>query len=426
MPAVDFFIALFLYRTVSASPDRSFRADVLTMFRFFPDWRRFCVRGLILGWVILCAGVLVVGTGECRGGPLYQLQRLADLPDQAEVHALGINRLGEVAGYVVGSDGVGHAVAWKNDRARLLTELTAAEPFSRAFRINDAGQIVGNSRTASGAVHATLWDAEGGVRDLGTLTGEGDSFAADINELGVVAGSSQGAIGQNAFTWSAATGFVDYGNTDPPHRLAVAGFNGINNRGLMVGTSYFLLSPFHAAFAREGDRHVTELSPPGRNSLGMALAVNDEGTIVGYQNGDVGGPQGAIFRENGDFELLGTLGLEESLAQDVNSSGAIVGRAYSLVPGGGLITKAFVYLDGAMHDLLELSENSENWTLIEAAAINDGGAIVGRGFFDGKPTAFVAIPIPEPGGWTLGVICAAAGALYLRYGRRSVGGWVIA
>ena len=283
------------------------------------------IRTLIIA---LVSAYSLAATGlHCDAAQQYELHPLAVVGDQVDAFALGINNSNQVVGYVVDQQGIAHAATWTTNAVRLLPELSAVQPFSQAYRINDAGQIVGKSRTADGAVHATLWQSFE-VRDLGTLSGRGDSFAADINEQGTVVGSSDAEVGMHAFSWSAERGFVDFGNTDPPFRLAVAGFNGVNNTGLMVGTSYILLEPYRAAFAREGDRGLTDLSPPGRNSLGMALAVNDAGVIVGYQNGDEGGPQAAIFQQDGSFQLLGTLGLEESWAQDVNQAGTVVGRAF--------------------------------------------------------------------------------------------------
>jgi probable HAF family extracellular repeat protein len=350
------------------------------------------IRTLIIA---LVSAFSVVATGRTSDGAQYELHPLAVVGGQVDAFALGINNSNQVAGYIVDEQGSSHAATWTTSSVRLLPELFSERPFSQAYRINDAGQIVGKSRTADGAVHATLWRSLE-VRDLGTLSGRGDSFATDINEQGTVVGSSDAEVGVHAFSWTAERGFVDFGNTDPPFRLAVAGFNGVNNTGLMVGTSYILLEPYRAAFAREGDRGLTDLSPPGRNSLGMALAVNDSGVIVGYQNGDAGGPQAAIFQQDGSFESLGTLGLEESWAQDVNQAGTIVGRAFSFAPGGGLIPKAFVYDQGEMVDLLEAAINPGDWTLVEAAGINDAGVIVGSGLFEGKPRAYIAIPIPEP------------------------------
>jgi probable HAF family extracellular repeat protein len=300
---------------------------------------------------------------------------------------------------------------WSEGSQVLLPELADDAPFSQAYRINDAEQIVGKAGTSDGSVHATLWENRQ-VTDLGTISGRGDSFAADINEQGVVAGSSDAEIGMDAFTWTRDGGFVGFPGSDPPHRLAVAGFNGINDHGLMVGTTYFLLSPFHAAFAREGDSRVTELSPPGRESLGMASAVNNAGTIVGYQSGAEGSVEAAIFQEDGTFQLLGTLGLEESFALDVNQVDVIVGSAVAYGIGGQVIPKAFVYENQQMLDLLTLSDNPDGWTLVEATAINELGVIVGNAVFDGQRRAFMAIPIPEPIACYLAVIC---GVLILCY-----------
>lgn len=360
-------------------------------------------------WVAFASGVSILGANCASAASRYLLQPLTSLGDEIEMVAAGINNSRQVVGHVVDEQGHSRAAAWTPDGQVRLPDLSGSAPFSQAFRINELGQIVGRAGTAGGRVHATLWD-EGAMFDLGTLTGEGDSFAADINDLGVVAGSSTAAVGQSAFTWTASSkGFVDYGNTDPPYRLAVAGFNGINNQGLMVGTSYILLDPFHASFAREGQRGVTDLSPPGRNSVGMALAVNDLGTIVGYQSDENGVIQAAIFSEGGPIEFLGTLGMDESWAQDVNQANVIVGRAFAFGVGE-LITKAFVWDDGEQHDLLSLVNNPEGWTLIEATAINDDGVIVGNALLNGESRAFMAIPVPEPASaasWMIGLVAIA-------------------
>jgi probable HAF family extracellular repeat protein len=320
--------------------------------------------------------------------------------DQVNVFAKGINNLGQVVGYTVDRFGNSHAFLWDDEGAHPLPTLSSQRPYAEAYRINDSGQIAGKAAVDGGQSHAAHWDPMG-IVDIGTLPGGANSFAMDINEAGVVAGSSEAEIGQSAFTWTKTGGFVDYGNTDPPFRLAVAGFNGINNNGLLVGTTYVLLSPYHAALAREGQRVVVDISPPGRNSVGMAMAVNDAGTIVGYQNGDSGGPQAAIFHGDRTFDVLGTLGLEESWAADVNESGVIVGRAFGIVETK-LVEKAFLYENGQMRELHSLLPLNSGWEqLFEAAAINDLGVIVGTGIYQGEVRAFVATPIPEPAAWLL-------------------------
>jgi probable HAF family extracellular repeat protein len=357
----------------------------------------------------ICAAICIAAS-SVDAAELYSIRPLESAPDQVNVFAKGINNLGQVVGYTVDRAGNSRATLWTNEGAQPLPPLSLQTPYGEAYRINDAGQIAGKAATEEGPSHAVYWDREG-IIDIGTLPGGTSSFAMDINATGVVAGSSEAEIGQSAFTWTRAGGLVDYGNTDPPFRLAVAGFNGINNNGLLVGTIYILLSPYHAALAREGQRGVTDISPPGRLSVGMALAVNDAGTIVGYQNGDTGNPQAAIFHGDGTFDVLGTVGMEESWAEDVNESGVIVGRAFGIVEQQ-LVQKAFVYEGAQMRDLLTLVPPDSGWEeLFEAAAINDHGVIVGTGVFRGEIRGYVATPVPEPA--TLVLILSALGIIGL-------------
>jgi probable HAF family extracellular repeat protein len=337
----------------------------------------------------------------------YAIRPLAAVADQVDVFAKGINNLGQVVGFTVDGHGQSHATLWEGEMAIPLPALSSQNPYSEAYRINEDGQIAGKATTDAGHSRAAYWDADG-IVDIGTLPGGTNSFAMDINASGVVAGSSEAEIGQSAFTWTRTGGLVDYGNTDPPFRLAVAGFNGLNNHGLFVGTIYILLDPFHAALAREGERGVVDISPPGRFSVGMALAVNDAGTIVGYQGEEPNFPEAAIFHGDGTYTRLGNLGLEESWAEDVNELGTIVGRAFGIV-GGELVQKAFVYEDRQMRDLLTLVPDDSGWQeLFEAAAINDAGTIAGTGIYRGEIRAFLATPVPEPEGFAL-VLFAVAG-----------------
>jgi probable HAF family extracellular repeat protein len=322
----------------------------------------------------------------------YSIRPLESFSDQIDVFALGVNDSRRVAGHITDSAGLIHAAAWDANGAKLLPPLVDGRP-SWAFRINNRNQIVGKAVTADGNIHAVMWDNDV-IRDLGALPGGQNSFAQDINELGVVVGSSEASIGSHAFMWTPDNGFTAFPGSDPPLRLGVAGFNGINDDGLAVGTTYVLLEPFRASLGRPGDRFVTDISPPGR-TLGMALAVNNGGTIVGYQADAGQSPQAAIFRGDGTFQSLGTLGLDESWAQDVNDSGTIVGRAFSIT-NEGFIQRAFVYENGEMRDLLRVSDGAEDWIeLFGATSINSAGVIVGEGNYQGELRGFMAVPVPE-------------------------------
>src|SRR5207237_8136437 len=123
----------------------------------------------------------------------------------------------------------------------------------------------------------------------------------------------------HAFTWTQAGGFHDYGSDNNTSNQAIAGFNAINNTGKMGGTHYILFSPYKACIANVGDHGITNVSGPGQFSQGMVLAINDAGTVVGYQNGGSGTPHAVIFNGDGTYQDLGSLGLTDSWAEDINA-----------------------------------------------------------------------------------------------------------
>jgi probable HAF family extracellular repeat protein len=344
----------------------------------------------------------------------YDIKPLAST-GTPDVYARDINNLGQIVGYSVDTSGNSRAVIWQNPTAAAtdLPLLSQTNPYSEAYRINDAGQIVGKARTDSNQSHAAYWDGQGGVTDIGTLGGV-HSFANDINEAGVVVGSAAATNnGTRAFRWTPAGGIVDDGNLNSASAGAHAGWNGINNTGLMVGTAYQIFSPYKASMGRPGDRSPTVISPAGQFSTGMAMAVNDAGVIVGYQNGGSGSPHASIFDGVGGYQDLGSLGLSDSQALDINESGLIVGTAFGDDGTGAFINMAFVYADGQMYDLTTLLRDGTGWELLfEAASINDLGQIVGSGIYQGAIRGFVATPVPEP--TLLGVAWGAATLLARR------------
>ena len=361
----------------------------------------------------LVAVLVTVSTSTVASAQQYTITPLDHLGGATESRAMGINNLGQIVGFTVDAAGNSHAATWQsNGNGNLLPVLSQTNPISEAYRINNAGQIVGKARTDSNASHAAYWSG-GTVTDIGVIGGA-TSFANDINEAGVVAGSSDAARGSVAFTWTPGGGFVNYGNFNTDDNLQRAGFNGISDTGALVGTAYRLFSPFKAIKATAGNLSVTEISPPGQFSTGMALAVNDAGTIVGYQNGGSGGAHAAIFDGNGGFQDLGALGLTDSQASDINSAGLIVGHAFGDDGSGNFLAKSFVYDNGTMTDLLTLIAPGSGWTeLFQANGVNDLGQIVGAGVFNGEIRGYVMTPVPEPAGLAV-VSLGAIGVLARR------------
>ena len=344
--------------------------------------------------------------------PQYSIAPL-DSGGSPDVYVKGINIHGQIVGYTVDASDVSHATLWDSTGPHELPYLSDTHS-SEAYRINDSGQIVGKAAISAGISNPAYWDSTG-VTDCGSL-GTNGGFANDINEAGQVVGSSwfgTGIAKSHSFVWTKAGGMEDYGNAGAGNQQA--GWNAINNNGVLAGTAYVLFSPFKASMGSIGRPGVTLISPPGQFSTGMALAVNDAGTIVGYQNHGSGSPSPVIFNGDGTVQFLDitALALTEGWAQDINSDGTIVGRAFGSDELGNQISKSFVIADGVTYDLSSLIDPSTGWTtFFEAAGINDLGQIVGEGIYNGEITGFVMTPVPEPA--TMGILVLAAPGLLIR------------
>ena len=381
------------------------------------------IRGVALAATVSVASI---ATFAPRAGAAvqYNITPLASPAGTTDVYVTGVNNVGQMVGHTVDAGGISHAALWSPNGAHTpLQELTnATGQSSEAYRINNLGQIVGKSKFDANFVHAVVWNA-GVVQDLGILPGAtGGSFAQDINDQGVVAGSSNAAHGQHAFTWTPQGGMRDWGSFNSASNQNFAGWNAINNNGVMAGTAYVLFSPFKASMARPTDTQITNISPVAQFSTGMALAINDHDTIVGYQNPNSGSPHPAIFNGDGTWQDLGTLGLGEGWAEDVNENGVIVGRVFGEDQNQNFVQRAFVWENGQQHELLSLLNNNTpgvggGWTeLFSASGLNDNGVIVGSGLLNGEIRGFMLTPTPEPA--ALGAIGIIGVALASRRRRR--------
>jgi len=89
---------------------------------------------------------------------------------------------------------------------------------------------------------------------------------------------------------------------------------------------------------------------------------------------------------------LGTLGGQLSMGLGINNYSWVVGWAEQTSGGG---PRAFVHDGTRMIDLNTVLWNGTGWLLREAMAINDAGQIVGEGFFNGQPHAFLLQPMAK-------------------------------
>jgi len=202
---------------------------------------------------------------------------------------------------------------------------------------------------------------------------------------------------------------------------------GINGPGKVVG--YLTINGLPKAFSYyRGD--VMLFGPTGSEAISAAAAINNCGVIVGWSSVSYTIPVQAWIYQNGVTSYLAPFGHPESVANDINNSGDVVGSYYdgatfhgflyrdgtftsigkssyafaindsgqvvgeinpnssSILAQGG-VTHAFLYENGTMIDLNTLIDPTSGWELVEAFAINNRGSIVGIGYLNGNVRAYL-------------------------------------
>ena len=195
--------------------------------------------------------------------------------------ATGINASGEVVGVKV-TLGRGEAFLWTEATGMQgLGFLRGRRNGSDAQAINRFGQVVGSSGD-----YAFIWSKTTGMKSLGKLPGYDDSAASAINDLGQVAGISQCtncSLETHATLWSKAKGsMLDLGVLPGASSSAA---HGINNVGQVVGQVAYSLNDYRG-FVWSPSTGMLDLNTliPANSGwfLQYALAINDQGQIVGY------------------------------------------------------------------------------------------------------------------------------------------------
>ena len=288
---------------------------------------------------------------------------------------------------------------------------TLGGTFSGAYAgINSIGWAAGDSSLNGDLTeHGFLW-RQGAITDLGTLGGA-NSAASFINDRGLIAGSAQTAetdpLGEfwgQLFSCPNGPGpnFACQGfeNLVRPYiwRNGVmrplptrGGNNGqaydVNNLGQVVGyaenstvdpscASPQILDIEAVIWGPDADE-IRELPPFPGDAIAAAIAINDEGQVVGL-SGTCGFPSvflgvHAVLWQNGSAIDLGSFGgLHNNAAFSINNRKQVAGQSDL---AGDTITHAFLWQNGVIKDLGVLLPTD---VFSQAQAINDKGQVVGN------------------------------------------------
>lgn len=369
---------------------------------------------------------LTAGTGA---PPAYTIETFSSLGGPAS-RGNAISNRGWVAGWSLLADGSQHAALWQGDTPRDLGTLGGAASMVQWPGINNRGMVVGISEMAETDPLDESWSCEAflGESDqicrgffydgvslsaMPTLGGN-HSFATGVNNRGQVVGWAETGVHDptcreaqvlqfRAVLWDPQRGSLQELPPFPGDSTSAA--TAINQRGQAVGISgecdvaVGRFSAQHAVLWDHG--RVIEVGDLGGTTWHTPMDINERGDVVGFSNppgaGDPDGDfiaQAFLWNRRDGTTALGTLdGDLFSQAHAVNDKGVVVGVSF----GGSSGSRAFLVMDGVMHDFNDLVEDFPG-VFQSAQDINEEGQVTGRVRLDqtGEVVTFVATPVtPE-------------------------------
>ncbi|MBV8329509.1 MAG: hypothetical protein JOZ61_03470, partial [Verrucomicrobia bacterium] len=318
----------------------------------------------------------------------YLITDLGTLSGATSASAAAINNNNQV----VGSSGL-DAFLLSNGTMRDLGNLGGT---SSAAALNGVGDVVGSAFTLTGTHPFLFLFQNGKLSDLGIPSGFNSGAATGVNGSDQVVGQLNGGSRRQAFSraflWQSGLGFTDLGTLGGRSASAT----GINNSGLIAGSSVTASGQNHAFVWQNGAMHDLGTLPGG--TFSSAAAINDAGAIAGSSDGGNFGSHGVIFQQSGGgiTDLGVPADFTSSSANALNNKGVVVGAAST--GSYRAVSHAFVAQNGSITDLNRLIPgNSGPWVLLTATGVNDAGEIVGTATYNStEERAFLLTPTTQP------------------------------
>jgi len=320
----------------------------------------------------------------------YTITDLGTLPSaEAGATAYRINNRGQVAGWS------GHPFLWSNATLADLNSSLPSSVFaaSPARGINDAGIVVGTfypfttvAQLSAGnfsaycVPHAFEWS--GGVFTDLTPAAVTPQQAVAVNGAGDVAILSSSSFVRKSDGTTVPLAGLTTGSALAP--------NDINDSGDVVGDAVTASWNTRAVWWHAGATADLGALPGDVNSSATAIAAS--GVIVGDSYGAVStiANTSAVVWQGGAISALPPRNTGEScVALGLNAYGEIVGYVGSDTADGA---GALLWDNGAVRDLQTLIPSNSGWRLSAARSVNDRGQIVGYGWHNNAPRAYLLTP----------------------------------
>jgi probable HAF family extracellular repeat protein len=161
------------------------------------------------------------------------------------------------------------------------------------------------------------------------LPGAIRTLVAGLNDADELTGTSVGTSVSQTFVWTVATGAQPIGS---PGGIVFSG-GPINIRGQiafnrLVNTDLF--SPVYHAFRFTPGVGIFDLGTLGGSSRSLSIpsSINADGDVVGYSYDPATVTmKGFLYTDRGGMIALGSLGGRQTIPNDINDNGGIVGDA---------------------------------------------------------------------------------------------------
>lgn len=311
-----------------------------------------------------------------------------------------INSAGHITGTIeAGNSGAPYAFTLVNGALKVLGGFGYGG--SNGAAINDSDQLLINAETPG---VTTLLYSNGTATPIGNVDG-GYSAGFGMNNLGDAVGTALNGDGNwVGFSWIGGV-FTDLSTLGYIYRARA-----INDSDQFVGSVDYWIGGAenrHAVphgFLDSGGT-VTDIGSLSGNSgtNTEAFGIDAAGDVVGYSTAS-DGLEHAFLYSGGVMQDLGTIGTDYAAAIAINNNGLIIGNLTN--PYNAPIG-SFVYQNGSMTPFQNiLIGGGAGWTSLWVTAVNDSGWIVGYGTIKGYTHGFVAIPAASQLATTLTVSSA--------------------